>query len=289
MRKLISTLSIPAGMVVLMSLGAVGPSSAYEVVPVPNGGTISGVLSLEGIPLFPKRFKVEKTPEVCGAEDRIVTEVKVADGKLADVVIFLEEVAAGKPYQSEEAIGGPPPGKHFQSPNDGGDVFPGLTLKPKTCIFGAYTGVVANGALMRFRNQDPIKHSPHTYAVKGKVRKSMFNQDLEGDGKLDIAVKFKKDKERVLKLECDQHDHMQNWFRRVDNPYYAFSSEDGSYSISDVPPGTYELYAWHPKFKRDLEQTITVEANGSVTADFTFKSRVKPGSSQATGKVSATP
>ena len=287
MRKLLSAFCITTGVVILASWGAVGQEATYEVVPVPDGGTISGVISLDGIPLFPKRFKVEKTPEVCGEEDRIVTEVKVKDSMLADAVIFLEAVAAGKAYKSEEAIGGPPPGEHFDSPNDGTAEFPGTTLKPKTCIFGSYTGVVANGTMMHFRNQDPVKHSPHTYAVKGKVRKSMFNLDLEGDGELDIDIKFKSVKERVLKLECDQHDHMQNWFRRVENPYYAFSEADGSYTITDVPPGEYELVAWHPKFKRDLDQVVIVEANGTVTADFTFKSRIKPGSPQATGQVAA--
>ena len=36
-------------------------ASAYEVVPVTDAGTISGVVTLKGIPLAPKVFKVEKS------------------------------------------------------------------------------------------------------------------------------------------------------------------------------------------------------------------------------------
>ena len=247
---------------------------AYEVVEVENGGTIVGKVLLDGKPLPSKRFKVEKTPEVCGKVDRILEEVRVgADGGLADVVLVLEGVETGKPYPSEIAIQGPPPGARTQ--NGESNEFPGTTLRPKNCIFGAFMGVVANGKLMRFKNQDPVKHSPHTYEVKGKVRKSMFNQDLEGDSALDVAVKFKKKKTKVVKLECDQHNHMQNWFYRVDNPYFAFSGDDGSFRIGRVPPGKYRLVAWHPKFKKTQKQEVTVAPDGTVDVGFTFKSKVK--------------
>jgi hypothetical protein len=67
---------------------------------------------------------------------------------------------------------------------------------------------------------------------------------------------------------------MQNWFYRVDNPYFAFSADDGTFTIEDVPPGTYRLIAWHPKFK-EKKQQVTVGPNGKVTADVEFVSRVR--------------
>ena len=39
--------------------------------------------------------------------------------------------------------------------------------------------------------------------------------------------------------------------------------------------GTYTLIAWHPKFKREKKQEITVAASGVVSADFEFKARVR--------------
>ena len=76
---------------VMISLGVTAvlmafPASAYEVVPVENGGTISGTISTVGPVPELRRFTVEKTPEVCGTEDRLVAEIRAKDGKLADVV-----------------------------------------------------------------------------------------------------------------------------------------------------------------------------------------------------------
>ena len=245
-----------------------GDAPAYTVAAVANGGTITGNISFVGDVRPPKAFKVEKTPEVCGKEDRMLKEVSVADGKLADVVLVLEGVASGKPYDSHIILG-PPPGTRQAADGEGGNAFPGTLIRPQKCIFGAFTGVIAQGTALRFENLDPVKHSPHTYEVKGRVRKSLHNQDLEGNGKLDLTVKFKKGK--IIKLECDQHPHMQNWFLRVDNPYYAFSATDGTFTIDQVPPGSYKLTAWHP-ILGEQQSDVKVDASGSVTADFEFSS-----------------
>ncbi len=244
--------------------------SDYKVVPVDNGGTIAGFVSYVGKPRPPKVIKVEKTPEVCGKEDRELYEVSVNDGKLQDVVLLLEEVKEGKPFDSLVLLG-PPPGGRGGADTGEYELFPGTDIKPQKCIFGAFTGVIAQSSVLRFDNLDPVKHSPHTYAVKGRVRKSMHNQDLEGNGKLELPIALKKGY-KAIKLECDQHPHMQNWFRLVDNPYYAFSTADGTFTIDKVPPGTYKLIAWHP-ILGEHEQKVTVAATGTVDVNFEFSSK----------------
>ena len=259
---------------------APGPGSApvrpapaatdYKVVPVADGGTIAGLISFDGKPRAPKVIKVEKTPEVCGKEDRELYEVTVNDGKLQDVVLLLEGVKEGKPFDNHVLLG-PPPGARLAEDTGENQAFPGTDIKPQKCIFGAFTGVIAQGSVLRFDNLDPVKHSPHTYGVKGRVRKSMHNQDLEGKGKLELPIKLKKGY-KVVKLECDQHPHMQNWFRAVDNPYYDFSAADGTFAIDQVPPGTYNLIAWHP-ILGEFEKEVNVVAGGTVDVSFEFSSK----------------
>ena len=240
----------------------------YTVTAVDNGGKLTGKISFTGDVQAPKVFKVEKTPEICGADDRLLYEVTVNGGNLQDVVLALEGVKSGKPF-ANFAITGPPPGTRQLSGTN--DKFMGTTLKPQKCIFGAFTGVIAAGSVIRFDNFDPVKHSPHTYEVRGRVRDSLHNQDLEGNGFLKLGIRFKKDTAKVIKLECDQHNHMQNWFYRVENPYFAFSAADGTYEITGVPPGTYKLIAWHPIFgEQDTE--VTIEAGRGTEADFEFTS-----------------
>jgi hypothetical protein len=45
----------------------------------------------------------------------------------------------------------------------------------------------------------------------------------------------------------------------VDNPYYAVTKDDGSFSIADVPPGTYNLLTFQ-SFTGPVSQPVTVEA-----------------------------
>ncbi len=243
-------------------------SGAYEVAPVTDGGNIAGKISFTGEVQAPKVFKIEKNPEVCGAEDRELYEVRVTDGALADVVLVLEGVEKGKPYASFVLLGPPPGTREYAGPGESAE-FPGTDIRPKTCIFGAFTGVVADGSVLRFNNQDNVKHSPHTYEVKGRVRNSMHNKDLEGESTLELEIKFKKATAKVIKLECDQHNHMQNWFYRIENPYFAFSGEDGSFEIDQIPPGAYKLIAWHP-ILGEQEQEVTIESDGTLEVAFEF-------------------
>jgi hypothetical protein len=50
------------------------------------------------------------------------------------------------------------------------------------------------------------------------------------------------------------------------------TSADGSFSIGDIPAGKYKLRAWHPTLGLQ-QQKIKVTAGGSITHDFTFKSK----------------
>lgn len=76
-------------------------------------------------------------------------------------------------------------------------------------------------------------------------------------------------KESIMKLECDQHTFMQAFFRPVSNPYYAVVGEDGSFTMDGVPPGDYEIEAWHPVLGK-MEQKVTVAAKGKATVNITF-------------------
>jgi hypothetical protein len=53
------------------------------------------------------------------------------------------------------------------------------------------------------------------------------------------------------------------------HPYAVVVGEDGSFSLDDVPPGTYTVKAWHPNL--GLRKTkVTVEPNGAVEVDLEF-------------------
>ena len=65
---------------------------------------------------------------------------------------------------------------------------------------------------------------------------------------------------------------MKNYTQVFDHPYFAVTGNDGTFSISDVPDGTYEVVAWQEKFgnKRTLSQKVTV-SSGKATVNFNFE------------------
>src|SRR3546814_14640265 len=52
---------------------------------------------------------------------------------------------------------------------------------------------------------------------------------------------------------------MLAWIYVADSPYYALTGEDGSFSLTDVPPGDYTLVTWQEHVE-ETEMPVTVKA-----------------------------
>ncbi|MFZ0275495.1 MAG: carboxypeptidase regulatory-like domain-containing protein [Candidatus Sulfotelmatobacter sp.] len=79
-----------------------------------------------------------------------------------------------------------------------------------------------------------------------------------------------------IPVQCNIHPWMHGYFAVVKGPY-ATTDANGSFTINNVPPGTYTVTAWHepdPALPQNTQgQKVTVAAGGSATADFTFKAK----------------
>jgi hypothetical protein len=62
---------------------------------------------------------------------------------------------------------------------------------------------------------------------------------------------------------------MSAWAAVLTHPYYAVTGKDGKFSIPNLPPGTYEIEAWHEKLGTQ-KGTVTVGASDTKTQDFKF-------------------
>jgi hypothetical protein len=63
-------------------------------------------------------------------------------------------------------------------------------------------------------------------------------------------------------MQCGFHAYMESWGFVAANPYYSITAKDGTYSIPDIPPGTYKIQVWHPMI--DKEYTVTITANSNT-------------------------
>ncbi|MDE0405583.1 MAG: carboxypeptidase regulatory-like domain-containing protein [Nitrospira sp.] len=250
--------------------GFAGAGFAYDVIDVRNGATITGKVALTGaLPHAPRRFEVRNGPEVCGPE-RVLTKLDVHDGMVQGVVIALEGVEQGKPFAShrDAATDRGRGAFHYAGGNE-----LNLDVRLEKCSFGPFTGVIRVDESVRFVNHDSIKHTLHTYSLKGrkaKIMRTLHTQSLRAQGQTEKNFPAKKlRRASAVVLTCDRHDFMENWLYMVRNPYYAISDESGNFEIGQIPPGNYKLVAWHPVLGMN-EQRVTVTPDGRLAVNFEF-------------------
>jgi len=212
--------------------------------------------ALHGTILFageaPERFVLQGTalPE-CKHHPEVDTRsnvIVVNDGKLAGVFVTL---ASGYDEEKVPAASSTP-----------------VTLEQKGCMYVPRVVALQLGQKLRVSNEDPTNHNVH---MKGK-RNNETNRNM---GAKQPALEFGFERaELPVPFACDIHPWMGAAVFVEKHPWFALSDEHGSFSIPNVPPGTYEVQAVHEN--RDLPSQsgkVTVVAGKSTGFTLTFKKK----------------
>lgn len=243
---------------------------AYEVENVQNSGTIQGQVTFSGVLPEPLRFAVKKNPEVCGQE-RSLIKVETHGELLTGAVVVLEGIEKGKPFSVQSFSGNAPGEGEFRYL--GGNAL-GLQVKTKGCNFGPFTGVLAADEPVQFENRDSIKHTLQTFVSRdfsGRILRTVHNRDIQPGVEFDPMFSSEKLKgSQVVRVTCNRHDFMQNWFYVVKNPYFAFSDKEGHFQINRIPPGSYRLRVWHPILGLQ-EKAVEIAKGQELVANFTYQ------------------
>ena len=237
-----------AALLLAASLPLPTVAAPYQVVPVENGGRITGHVTFSGEDPAPRVFTVAKDNDTCGTGTREIDFVRVTNGALNDAVVYLDKVAQGKPYAAELAH---------------------PLLDQKGCRFTPFLGVMRNKDKLTVRNSDPVLHNIHTYEIIGRAKRTVFNVSQPADVKI-IKKTVKLRRGHGMKVECDAHDFMHGFTFVTRNPYYAVVKDDGSFAIEDVPPGEYTIKSWHG-ILGEKKAKVTVTTGGSSTVDFGYQ------------------
>ncbi len=111
-----------------------------------------------------------------------------------------------------------------------------VVLDQRNLQFAPRVLAVRTGTTVEFPNNDRVFHNVFSFR-DGK----RFDLGLYPIGSIK-HVRF--DKPGVSRVFCNIHPQMAAYVVSVDSPWFAVSAADGSFTLPDVPAGTYTYQAW---------------------------------------------
>jgi plastocyanin len=127
-----------------------------------------------------------------------------------------------------------------------------VTQRDKT--FLPHVLAVPLGTTVEFRNEDRIYHNVFSIAKPNDfdagIRKAgaTYTRTFTHPGAVGIL--------------CNIHSTMNAYVYVVDSPFFAKAQASGAFTIRGVPPGRYELAAWHEAASSVTRKTIVVGPEG---------------------------
>lgn len=224
-----------AGLIFVVAVGASGgrvaAQTAYKTIHVSDPATISGVVKWTGPAPKILKLPISKNTDVCDPDSNKTRDLERllidSDGGVANTVVYLRDITQGK------AMDLPPALQH---------------LDQKSCRYVPHILLVPEGATLQIRSSDPILHTVHMAgAASNNIPFPFQNQD--------IGIPMRRS--GVVDLKCNAgHVWMNAEVLVVKHPYYAVTDEHGFYKLTDVPPGEYEIEAWHEGWGVVREESV---------------------------------
>jgi plastocyanin len=223
--------------------GTAAPAAAAAVVA--DAATLGGTIKFEGAPAKMSAVQMGADP-YCQSQHptpQMDEEVMVGPGgELANVIVFVKDVPGNYPTPTTPAL-----------------------LDQKGCHYVPHVTAVQVGQPVEIRNSDATLHNVHAMP---KVN-SQFNEGQPVQGMVSTK-KFDKVEMVPFRVKCDVHGWMKSYMAVLPHPYHSVSATNGTFSIANLPPGSYTLVAWHEKYGQQ-EQQVTVGPKEQKQVTFTFK------------------
>ncbi len=225
------------------------PVAGQGAVAANAGPSITGKVLFVGAP--PPR-----KPMPIGAVPQCANHPALGGKPLLDETLIVGK--GGELKNAVVSIKNPPPGRH-PIPSQP------AVLDQIACHYSPHVLAMMTGQPLVIKNSDPFLHNVH-----GLPELNLgfnFAQNNIDPGRpvppMTQAEEFR--------VKCDVHGWMNCHFVVFNHPFFAVTGDDGTYTISGLPPGTYTVTVWHEIETLRSEQQITVPAGKAAEANFSVK------------------
>jgi plastocyanin len=222
------------------------PAPNYFKVDAAHSGSIGGTIRFTGKRPAAKLIDMSEDPACVEAhKGKVYDESLVVSpgGLVANAFIYIDKGLEGKTFEVP--------------------VTP-VIIDQKGCWFRPRVLGIQVGQVLQVVNSDPVTHNIHPMA---EINREWNHSQGPGDDPL--SRKFLKP-EVMIPVKCNIHSWMHAFIGVRDDPYFAVTPQDGSFTIANLPPGTYTLAVWQEKLGTQ-KQEITVTEGHNTVANITFK------------------
>src|SRR5580700_4996559 len=203
--------------------------SDYQVLSLSSPGTIAGTVKWSGaLPRIPT-FTINKDPEICDPDSHKTRDLERLivgpQSGVANTVVFLKDISSGKAMDIPE---------------------PRRFLDQKHCRYEPHILLVPANGPLQLKSSDATLHTVHmdgaaTYNLPFPFTNQVVTRTMQTPG--------------LANVRCNGgHTWMNAEIMVVTHPYYAVTDESGNFELTDVPPGRYEIVAWHEGWKLVREE-----------------------------------
>jgi plastocyanin len=165
------------------------------------------------------------------------------DGGLANAFIYIQTGLEGKKF---EPVKDP------------------VVLDQHGCQFVPHALGIRAGQAFDLRNSDKVTHNIHPVPKNNREW-----EQSQPPGSPDAEHKFAR-AEIMIPVKCNIHQWMHAYIGVVEHPYFAVTGPDGSFDLSNVPPGDYTVAVWHEKLG-DQTQPVHLAPSSTQPVEFIYK------------------
>ncbi len=234
----------PQTSTVASSTSATAPAATAAAPVSADAATLTGVIKLAAAAPAMPTIQMSADPYCQSQHPTPAKDEEVVvgpGGELANVFVYVKNAPAGN---------FPPP----STP---------VTLDQKGCQYHPHVGGIMVGQPLEIKNSDNTLHNVHAMPNNN----TQFNEGQPVP--MSTTKKFDKAELVPFRIKCDVHGWMKAWMAVLPHPFFAVSQMNGSFTIPNLPPGTYTIVAWHEKYG-PKEQQVTVAAKESKALSFSF-------------------
>jgi hypothetical protein len=216
----IAVFAASVGLLLTVAHNATGQSSEYTVISVANGGVIKGTVKWSGPEPHLTRLSITKDAQICDPDSHKTRDLERLiigpQGGVANAVVFIKSISSGKAFDL-------PPERR--------------SLDQRFCRYEPHILLVPERGALQMKSSDATLHTIHmdgaaTYNLPFPFQNQTVSRDMNTPG--------------LVNLKCNGgHVWMNAEMFVAPHPYYAVTDESGAFVLADVPPGDYEIVAWH--------------------------------------------